>query len=295
MSRRLLFLTLLVVCVLAWPVVSVAQTPRPVSETPAGTVVTGTGTAQSLALPPKSPGDVRLTILYDNLTPVDPRLKADWGFAALLEYGSHVLLFDTGANGSTLLPNMKQLGVDPRSIEAVILSHSDGDHIDGLQALLDTGAKPTVYVLSSFMSHFTDRVRAQTRVVEVTDPVEVVPGVHTTRMVDRREEALVVKTRDGTLVVTGCAHPGVVKMVQAAQEVAPGKVVLLAGGFHLSGYLQSQLTPIVAQLRQLGVQGILACHCTGDEAMTLFRTKYGPNYMDGGVGRTVTLPMSGGD
>ena len=89
-------------------------------------------------------GDLKLTILYDN-TAVDTRLKSDWGFAALVEYGGHTLLFDTGADGSMLLDNMRQLDVDPKSIEAVIFSHEHGDHTGGLQALLETGVRPTVY------------------------------------------------------------------------------------------------------------------------------------------------------
>ena len=63
-------------------------------------------------LPPTEIGDLKLTILYDNIAG-DSRLKPDWGFAALVEYGGHTLLFDTGANGSILLDNMRQLSVDP--------------------------------------------------------------------------------------------------------------------------------------------------------------------------------------
>ena len=132
------------------------------------------------ALPPAQPSDLALTVLYDNVSD-SPDLTADWGFSALVEYGSHRLLFDTGAVGSILLANMEQLGVDPHSIEAVILSHEHYDHTGGLQALLDTGARPTVYAPGEFRDSFKERVRDQTELVEVTDPVEVVPGVHTTR------------------------------------------------------------------------------------------------------------------
>ncbi len=52
-------------------------------------------------LPPSAIGDLKLTILYDS-TAVNSQLKPDWGFAVLVEYGGHTLLFDTGANGSIL-------------------------------------------------------------------------------------------------------------------------------------------------------------------------------------------------
>ncbi len=84
---------------------------------------------------------LKLTIVYDNTT-TDPQLKPDWGFAAVVEYGGHTLLFDTGANGSILLDNMRQLGVDVGSIEAIILSHQHDDHSGGLRAALGHGHPP---------------------------------------------------------------------------------------------------------------------------------------------------------
>ncbi len=59
------------------------------------------------ALLPTAMSDLKLTILYDN--PGDPRLQSGNGFAALVEYGGHSVLFDTGEDGSILLDNMRQL------------------------------------------------------------------------------------------------------------------------------------------------------------------------------------------
>jgi len=235
-------------------------------------------------------GDVKLTILYDN-TAIDPRLKTDWGFAALVEYGGHTVLFDTGANGSMLLDNMRQLDVRPQSIEAVIISHEHGDHTGGLKALLDSGIRPTVYASSSLPDISKDLVRSRTKLVEVTDPLTIYPGMHLTRPVgDPIEQALAVETRDGTMVVVGCAHPGPAEMVRQAQEIVPGNVSLLAGGFHLLEIAdKDRLQSIVAELRQLGVQAVMPTHCTGATAMYLLSTEFGETYFDGGVGSTATF------
>ncbi len=64
------------------------------------------------------------------------------------------MLFDTGANGEALLRNLATLGKDPLKVEAVVLSHAHDDHTAGLDALLDAGARPTVYLLSSFAASF---------------------------------------------------------------------------------------------------------------------------------------------
>lgn len=293
MLRKLWILTMFIAsvtaCASVTPTPLVTETPQTRTETRVGQLLaTGTAPAITPTLSPTAMGDLKLTILYDN-TASDPRLKSDWGFAALVEYGDRTLLFDTGANGSILLDNMRQLGVDPRSIEAVIISHEHSDHTGGLNALLGTGIRPTVYVPSTFSPLFKSQVGAQTKLVEVTDALEILPGVHTTRPVGSIvEQALVVETRDGTVVITGCAHPGVVEMVRQAQEVVPGKIALLAGGFHLLNMSKSQVQPIIAELRQLGVGKVLPTHCTGDAAIALFRAEYGENYIEGGVGRTVT-------
>ncbi len=237
-----------------------------------------------------APGELRLTIVYDTIAG-DPRLRTDFGFAALVEYGTHTLLFDTGSSGGVLLDNLRQLNVDLRSIEAVILSHEHSDHTGGLQALLDTGARPTVYAPSAFSKPFKQQVSNQTQLVEVTDAVEIIPGIHTTRPIGSSptEQALVVETRDGAVVITGCAHPGVAEMVRQAQAVVGGKVAYLVGGFHLSNIERAALTSIVSGVHQLGVEKVLPSHCTGYNAIALFRTEYGENFVEGGVGRSITV------
>jgi 7,8-dihydropterin-6-yl-methyl-4-(beta-D-ribofuranosyl)aminobenzene 5'-phosphate synthase len=144
-------------------------------------VIACAGGGTEKATPVNLPGTLKLTILYDNAG-TDSRLKPGWGFAALVECGGDTLLFDAGADGS-FLDNMRQLSLDPRSIEAVILSHEHYDHTGGLQALLDAGIRPTVYAPSQFSTGFKERVRTRTSLVEVTDAVEILPGVHTTRPV----------------------------------------------------------------------------------------------------------------
>jgi 7,8-dihydropterin-6-yl-methyl-4-(beta-D-ribofuranosyl)aminobenzene 5'-phosphate synthase len=273
MLHKLLIVILMITCLAA----CTARTETSVNQTPVPRIAPATG-------------ELRLTILYDN-NAGDPRLKTDAGFAALVEYGSHTLLFDTGGSGSVLMDNMRQLNVDPQSIEAVIVSHEHSDHTGGLQALLDTGARPTVYAPSGFSQSFKQQVSNQTKLVEVTDPVEVIPGIHTTRPIGTSpvEQALVVDTHDGAMVITGCAHPGVTEMIRQAQAVVGGKVAYLVGGFHLSQIERGALLSVVSAVRQLGVEKVMPSHCTGYNAIALFRTEYGENFVEGGVGRTIDI------
>ncbi|MCD6287162.1 MAG: MBL fold metallo-hydrolase, partial [Anaerolineae bacterium] len=210
---------------------------------------------------------VTLTIVYDN-NAYDPNLRTAWGFACLVETEDANVLFDTGGDGPTLLGNMDALGIDPHDIDAIVRSHIHGDHTGGLLALLDRGITPTVFTPAAFPQEFKDAVRARTDLVEVTGPAELLPGIWATGELGSNiiEEALAVESDAGLIVITGCAHPGVVELVRQAKAVLGQSVVLVTGGFHLGSASQIRIAGIVDAFRELGVQRVAPCHCTGDRA-----------------------------
>jgi 7,8-dihydropterin-6-yl-methyl-4-(beta-D-ribofuranosyl)aminobenzene 5'-phosphate synthase len=233
---------------------------------------------------------VTFTVVYDNNS-YDRTLRTAWGFACLVETGKATVLFDTGGDGSILLGNMARLDVDLPGIDAVVLSHIHGDHIDGLAGLLDAGVRPVVYVPATFPASFKTSVRARTDLVEVEEPLEILPGIYTTGEVgsDIVEQALAVETGDGLVVVTGCAHPGVVEMVRRAREVVEAEVALVMGGFHLRGAEERQIDGIIADFRRLGVQRVAPCHCTGGRARQMFAGAFGTCFTPAGVGWTIAV------
>ncbi|UCC48579.1 MAG: MBL fold metallo-hydrolase [Gemmatimonadota bacterium] len=235
-------------------------------------------------------GQLRITVLYDNYSH-DPRMQTGWGFAALIEYRDRTILFDTGADAPTLLANMRALAIDPRRIEAVALSHAHGDHTGGLAGLLEAGARPAVHLLPSFPSSFIRQIQATVTVTEVTLGQQIGEGVFTTGEVSGTipEQALIVDTELGLVLVTGCAHPGVLEMIERASALRGKKVNLVLGGFHLRGKSTAELQAIVAAFRRLGVEKVAPCHCTGDPAIQMFRDEYLDNFVPVGVGRIVVV------
>jgi 7,8-dihydropterin-6-yl-methyl-4-(beta-D-ribofuranosyl)aminobenzene 5'-phosphate synthase len=228
---------------------------------------------------------VRFTTLYDSFS-VSTRLVSGWGFSCRV---GDDLLFDTGGNGQSLVGNMMQMGIDPAGVRQVVLSHAHGDHTGGLATLLGVGARPTVYVPRSFALRFKAEVRSYTTLVEVRGPAEIRPGIYSTGEVGRSivEQALVVETRLGLIIVTGCAHPGVVELVRRAKEIAEGEPYLVMGGFHLGGASRGRIEGIIAELRRLGVRKVAPCHCTGDRAQRMFAEEYGDDFIRNGVGMTI--------
>jgi 7,8-dihydropterin-6-yl-methyl-4-(beta-D-ribofuranosyl)aminobenzene 5'-phosphate synthase len=237
------------------------------------------------------PAPVTLTVTYDN-NPYDDRLRTAWGFSCLLRLPERVILFDTGGDSSILLDNMERLQIDPKEIDIVVLSHIHGDHVGGLGGILSQNSDVTIYLPASFPQSLKEEVKLYgAEVHEVHEPRELFDGVYTTGELNGgiKEQSLIVKTDEGLVIITGCAHPGVVNIVREAREIAGDKVYLLLGGFHLGGASSSKIESIIDSFEQLGVERVAPCHCSGDSARRLFREHYGEGYIECGVGRRVTL------
>jgi 7,8-dihydropterin-6-yl-methyl-4-(beta-D-ribofuranosyl)aminobenzene 5'-phosphate synthase len=231
------------------------------------------------------PEQIQLTVVYDN-NPHDARLQTDWGFACWVQYGDTVVLFDTGASGELLLENLGTLGLDPRDVDIVVLSHIHGDHTGGMEGLLATGVRPEVYVPATFRTSYKNELRGQVTLHEVTKWQEIIPGVHTTGKVGYNppEQALVFRTCEGSVVITGCAHPGISLLVERAKEVGGQDIYLVLGGFHLGGASAPAVQRISDTFHELGVQNVAPCHCTGEHSMDIFAHDFGAHFMRAGVG-----------
>lgn len=242
---------------------------------------------------PKAHVKLTLTIVYDN-NDYDQRLDARWGFSCLIEGLEKTILFDTGGDDVTLLRNMRKLDTEPAEIDAVVLSHIHGDHVGGLSGLLEENSNVVVYLPRSFPQSFKDGVESLgARAHEVSDAQELFAGVYTTGELGNgiREQSLVITTSKGLVVITGCAHPGVVDIIQTAKDIVPEESVYLTmGGFHLSGASTHQIQSVIEGFRQLGVRKVAPCHCSGDETRRLFKKEYGEAYIDSGAGKIINLP-----
>ena len=237
-------------------------------------------------------GDVvTITILYDNY-PFKEGLKTDWGFSCIIEGTEKTILFDTGTKSDILFHNIELLKVSTAGVELVALSHIHGDHTGGLAAFLKKNNKVSVYVPNSFPDTFKKRVEdSGAKLVSVSEPVEICSGVHLTGEIKGpvNEQALILETNKGLVVITGCAHPGIAGMVRRAKEVVKKDVYLVFGGFHLVNASDTEVKAIISQFKDMGVQKVGATHCTGDRAIELFKKAYGENFIRMGVGKVIQI------
>ncbi len=237
-------------------------------------------------------GDITVTILYDNLWH-DDRLEIDWGFAALIEFGDRTVLFDTGTQGDMFMRNLRTLEKDPADIDALVISHAHGDHTGGMEALFASGARPTVYLLGAFPEELRRQISAVTTVIEPEPGDEIVAGVFTTGQVGQAipEQAVAVETANGLVVITGCAHPGVVQMTQRVRDSSAEPIHLVMGGFHLMQASGPQLQATVEGLLVLEVEKVGVTHCSGMAAIDAFSRQYGRSFVPLGVGRVLSFPV----
>jgi 7,8-dihydropterin-6-yl-methyl-4-(beta-D-ribofuranosyl)aminobenzene 5'-phosphate synthase len=262
------------------------ETPQPTASfTP-----TATRPAPTLT-PTRAVDPVTLTVLYDN-NAYDERLETAWGFACLVQGPERTVLFDTGGDAALLLRNMRALGLEPQAVDAVVISHAHGDHLDGLMGFLAQNAAVMVYVPQSFPRRVKDGVRnAGAILVEVDGPRRICDGVYSTGVLTDgvAEQALAVETARGLVVITGCAHPGVVDIARRAGALSEAEIYLILGGFHLGDANDRQVEEIAASFRTLGVQRIAPCHCTGERATRILAQAYGEDFVEAGVGRVIEI------
>ena len=175
---------------------------------------------------------MKITILYDNNA--NPGFESGWGFSCLVE-SSQRILFDTGDDGQKLIYNFEKASIDPKSVNKVVLSHDHWDHVDGLEVFREFNPEAEVLHPNTF-----------------SKPTEISPGIYSTGALGvlLKEQSLVVKTEKGNIVITGCAHPGLERILQTAGSL--GRIYGVLGGFH--GFSK------FAELQ--GIQLVAPCHCT---------------------------------
>jgi 7,8-dihydropterin-6-yl-methyl-4-(beta-D-ribofuranosyl)aminobenzene 5'-phosphate synthase len=232
-----------------------------------------------------------ITIVYDNTTTRE-KLIPSWGFSCLIQGLEKVILFDAGADGPTLLANMQHLDLNPQMIDAVVLSHMHGDHTGGLADILRENPGVTVFLPDSFPEHLKAEVNdAGGTLVAVHDPLEICAGALLTGQMGTAipEQGLVLTTAQGLVIITGCAHPGIVEMVARSIDLGNSPPYLVMGGFHLFGTSRQGIRDIINRFREFGVIKVCPCHCTGPEAIDMFRTMYHQDYLPCGVGQVISL------
>jgi 7,8-dihydropterin-6-yl-methyl-4-(beta-D-ribofuranosyl)aminobenzene 5'-phosphate synthase len=283
-----------------------------------------TSTASSASAGPAKP---QITILYDAFGK-DSAMQKDWGYAALVEYGGKRILFDTGNNPEVLAHNTKTKNIDLSNLDFVVMSHRHGDHMDGLAYLLKVNPKVKIFapkeglfgvygadVPSSFYRKDPslppeqryyggappDVIRGGSawpganfqlvdKTIEIASDIYLISLVSDkTGTLELHELSLAIKAPAGMVLVVGCSHPGIDKIVEAAITIDP-RIHLIVGGFHLVAATDADIQKIVTALHDMfHVQYVAPGHCTGEPAFAALKKAFGDRYLFAGLGTTLAL------
>jgi 7,8-dihydropterin-6-yl-methyl-4-(beta-D-ribofuranosyl)aminobenzene 5'-phosphate synthase len=273
----------------------------------------------------------QITIIYDAFG-IDAKMTKDWGFSALLEIAGKRILFDTGDNAEIFAANVKAKGIDLTRLDFVVLSHRHSDHMAGLNHVLSVNPGVTIYAPkegfgiygSSLPSSFyrkDDSLPPEMRYYDGKPPevmkfgsawsnahfelidqtTEIAPGITLIALVsdapgtrELKELSLAVNTPDGIVVVVGCSHPGIERIVEAAAAINP-KIRLIAGGFHLVVAPDDVVMKVATAIKdRFKVDYIAPGHCTGEPTFAALKKAFGDKYLYAGVGTSISLGANPG-
>ena len=217
-----------------------------------------------------------------------------WGVSFLI---GENLLFDTFGRVSFLLKNIKKMGINIHNIKNIVISHEHWDHINGLWHLLTVNPGTIVYICPSFIQKFKDLVRSyKVSCHEIQKLTKIYEDIYVTGEIGGEyhgkympEQALIIKTQNGLVVITGCAHPGIIKILEEVKRNFDESIYMVMGGFHLMNKEEEAVTSIIEKFRQMNIEKVAPMHCTGQKAVELFAKEYGNNFIEAKAGMVIEV------
>ncbi len=248
---------------------------------------------------------MKFTCLLEN-TARSPALAAEHGLSILAETPLHTLLFDTGASGA-FADNAALLGAVLSAVDLLVLSHGHADHGGGLRRFLSENDRAPVCLHREAFGDFKalggDRLRSigldpslredprlrfisedtvldeELTILTGIEAKELPPLANDTLFTETdgiltpdafsHEQDLVITAEGKTVLLAGCAHRGIVNILEACRERLGRYPDVSIGGFHLrrTQYADEDLEyfdRLANRLREIPTL-FFTCHCTGEE------------------------------
>lgn len=253
-------------------------------------------------------------------TAVSDEYGCEHGLSFYIETANHRILFDTGA--STLFSdNAKKLDVDLATVDIAFLSHDHYDHGGGLDTFLKLNQMAKIYVSSeAFHGRFAVDPKGEKKYIGldmglllnnrfvftaghmiIDSELELFSGVHGDRLIPSgnndllmmrdgqlkvddftHEQNLIIREGKNIVLMAGCAHNGIVNIVEHMKAAGYGIPSHVIGGFHLYNKSADRDEPsefverIGCALMDSGAQ-YYTCHCTGLKSYGVLKEVMGDN------------------
>jgi len=242
----------------------------------------------------KLPGfdSVQLTVLVDNEAYLEG-LGSTWGLSIYVEAEidgfKRKILMDTSGSYDVLTYNSSKLRVDLSAVEAIFISHWHGDHCGCLKEVLEVLKPGTpVYVPSLNRGGVKVIEEAGGEAIICSKPESFLGGFLSTGCLGgwTKEHSLLIKLANSEFILlTGCAHPGVINIIGHSQNLLRNfRLKAVIGGFHISGRREG--LAVGEFMKKNNVEIVSPCHCTGTDAKRAIAEVLGDNYVRCGSGKS---------
>ncbi len=231
----------------------------------------------------------KITVVANNISKVKASsLKSSPGLSFFVSENNQNLLFDTGSSGEGLLYNLSALNIEPKEINRIAISHNHRDHTGGLVDILNENKNNIEVYFPNVVKEVSSEIHSSSRrVVLVKNPDAIIDKIiYSSGLVGLRikEQALCINSKKGLIVLAGCAHPGIVRIVKKIKEIFNKDIYAVFGGFHMEAHPRFIIKALIRALRNLGVEKVGPSHCTGDLAIKLFKEVYKDNFVELNLG-----------
>ncbi len=239
---------------------------------------------------------VKITVLNDNRCE-DKQLECEHGISLLIECDGKRVLFDAGTT-DIFIRNAEKLNVDLSDIDAIVLSHGDYDHGNGLKYLnvkTDLICHPDFDIVriskrtgnNNGLNQTREELKQKFSLIESRAPYYITDNIIFLGEIDRKnffeigknlpawdekgntyphldDSGLVIKSKRGLIVFSGCAHSGICNTIDYAKRVTgENKVCMVIGGFHLKN-IDEQTIETIKYVRDNDIGQVMLAHCTSD-------------------------------
>ncbi|MCX6260881.1 MAG: MBL fold metallo-hydrolase [Bacteroidia bacterium] len=207
---------------------------------------------------------VTIKIIYDNYVH-ENGLKPDWGYSIIIEGLEKGILFDAGTRPDIFEFNFKKMDLDAGKVDLIPFSFSGAFK----NKMVSFGLTPVL----------------------VKEPVKICDNMYTSGEFAYQipEQALVLNTKNGLVIITGCSHPGIVEMLKEIKSTFNKNIYMVFGGFHLLDKSEQEMNSIISELKSIGVVKCGATHCTGEKQIKMIRDAFGPNFVELGAGNSIVI------